>query len=100
MFVLADAIPASNAHPHVPTHGTHPATEMARWRVCQSRAAKEGIANATKSEATPTARKSHPAVSVDPRDRANDPFMVTPTAARATAAASSRIREMLCDGAS
>jgi hypothetical protein len=51
------------------------------------RAATEGMTRATMSEATPTARKSHPAVSVAPSERAYQPFCVMPTAARASAAA-------------
>jgi hypothetical protein len=43
--------------------GKHP-----RYRVfCE---AQEGRTRATRSAATPTARKSHPAASLDPNDRA------------------------------
>jgi hypothetical protein len=37
------------------------------------------------------AMNSHPAMSLDPSDRANQPFVVIPTAASANAAASKRI---------
>jgi hypothetical protein len=37
------------------------------------------------------ARKSHPAISLDPKDLANQPFMVMPTAASASAAVDNRI---------
>jgi hypothetical protein len=46
------------------------------------------------------ARNNHPAASLDPSDRANHPFMATPTPANARAAARNRIGEMFRDGAS
>jgi hypothetical protein len=44
------------------------------------------MTRATRSAATPMARKSHPAASLEPRDLANQPFIVMPAAARAKAA--------------
>jgi len=44
------------------------------------------------------AKKSHPAMSLDPSDRANQPFVVTPTAASANAAAIKRIEATRFDG--
>jgi hypothetical protein len=45
------------------------------------------------------AMNSHPAMSLDPSDRANQPFVVIPTAASASAAASNRIEATgRCDG--
>jgi hypothetical protein len=62
------------------------------WRQRWTRpAAHEGMTSATRSAATPMTRKSHPAVSVDPSDRANQPFMVIPTTASASAATVKRI---------
>src|SRR5712664_3969075 len=46
-----------------------------------------GTARATRSLATPMARNSHPARSVEPSVRANQPFIVRPTPASARAAA-------------
>jgi len=44
------------------------------------------------------AKKSHPAMSLDPSDRANQPFVATPTAASANAAAIKRIEATRFDG--
>ena len=41
------------------------------------------------------ARKSHPAISLDPRDRANQPLMMMPAAARAKAAVDRTIEATL-----
>src|SRR5262249_17707490 len=60
-----------------------------RWPAPQRWAPQEGAARATRSVATPTARNSNPAASVDPSDRANHPLMTIPTPARASAAPAS-----------
>jgi hypothetical protein len=45
------------------------------------------------------AKNSHPAMSLDPSDRANQPFVVMPTPASASAAATKRIEATdRCDG--
>jgi len=44
------------------------------------------------------AKKSHPAMSLDPSDRANQPFVATPTAASAKAAAIKTIEATRFDG--
>jgi hypothetical protein len=45
------------------------------------------------------AKNSHPAMSLDPSDRANQPFVVMPTAASVNAAATKRIEATgRCDG--
>lgn len=44
-----------------------PTSAVARCLASQSPAAQDGITNATRSAATPIARKSHPATSVAPR---------------------------------
>src|SRR5258708_39846435 len=49
------------------------------------------MTRAARSAATPMARNSHPAMSLDPSDRANQPFVVMPTPASANAAATKRI---------
>jgi len=99
MLVLAKPTPAVTAKTNVIAHTAHPASEVARCRACQSLAAQEGATSATRSAATPMARNNHPAASLDPSDRANHPFMATPTPA-ARAAARNRIGEMLRGGAS
>src|SRR5437868_3670742 len=91
MFVLANPMPAVTAKTKVIAHTPQPAREMARCRACQSRAAQDGTTSAIRSAATPMARKSHPAISLDPRDRANQPFMVIPTPASASADAVNRM---------
>src|SRR5690242_6157165 len=90
MFTEAKPIPAITAKTKVIAHTVHPAREVARWRVCQSPAAHDGITSATRSAAIPIAINSHPAMSLEPSDRANQPFVVMPTAASANAAAASR----------
>src|SRR5262249_26043773 len=60
-----------------------------RWPAPQRRAPQEGAARAARSVATPMARNSNPAASVDPSDRANQPLMTIPTPARASAAPAS-----------
>jgi len=99
ILMLAKPTPAMTAKTNVIAQTPHPASEVARCRICQSRAAQEGITRATRSAATPIARNSHPARSVDPSERANHPFMATPTPARAKAA-TNKIPEMLRDRAS
>ena len=84
MLTEAKPMPAVTAKTKVIAHTAHPAIEVARWRVCQSPAAHDGMTRAARSAATPMAKKSHPAMSLDPSDRANQPFVVTPTAASAT----------------
>jgi hypothetical protein len=44
------------------------------------------------------AKNSHPAMSLDPSDRANQPFVVMPTPASANAAAIKRIEAARFDG--
>jgi hypothetical protein len=100
MLVLAKPTPAVTAKTNVIAHTAHPTSEGARCRACQSLAAQEGTTSATRSAATPMARNNHPAASLSPSERANIPFMAMPTPARARAATSNRIREMLRDGAS
>src|ERR1700730_19383530 len=100
MWVLAKQPPAVTAKTNVITHTAHPASEVVRCGACQSLAAQEGKTSATRSAATPRAKNNHPAASLDPSDRANHPFMAMPTPARARAAATKRIREILRDGAS
>src|SRR5262249_47058720 len=58
----------------------------------------DGMTSATRSAATPIHRKSHPAASLDPSERANHPFMAMPTAAKVTAAARNRIVKILRAG--
>src|SRR4051794_41903308 len=87
MLTDAKPMPAVTAKTKVIAHTTHPAIEVARWRVCQSPAAHDGMTRAARSAATPMAKKSHPAMSLDPSDRANQTFGGTPTAARADATA-------------
>src|SRR3989440_12727533 len=98
MLTDAKPMPAVTAKTKVIAHTAHPAIEVARWRVCQSPAAHDGITRAARSAATPMAKKSHPAMSLDPSDRANQPLVVTPTVARANAAAIKRIEATRFDG--
>src|ERR1700732_1639685 len=91
MLKDAKPIPAVTAKTKVTAHTAHPAREVARWRVCQSPAAHDGMTSAARSAATPMARNSQPAMSLDPSDRANQPFVVMPTPASAKAAATRRI---------
>src|ERR1700688_4550979 len=91
MLTDAKPTPAVTANTKVIAHTAHPASEVARWRVCQSPAAHDGMTSATRSAATPIAKNSHPAMSLDPSDRANQPFVVIPTPASANAAATKRI---------
>ena len=99
MLTDAKPMPAVTAKTKVIAHTAHPAREVARWRVCQSPAAQDGMTSAARSAATPMAKNSHPAMSLDPSDRANQPFVVIPTAASANAAAAKRIEATgRCDG--
>jgi hypothetical protein len=66
---------------HAIAHTNQAATEVGRCRVSQSLAAQEGVTSATRSIDTPMARNNHPAASLDPSDRPNDPFMAMPTPA-------------------
>src|SRR5436305_14526833 len=91
MLTDAKPIPAVTANTKVKTHTTQPVRDGARRRACQSTTAHDGMTSATRSAATPMARKSHPAVSLDPSERANQPLVVISTMARANAAASNRI---------
>ena len=91
MLTDAKPMPAVTAKTKVIAHTAHPASEVERRRACQSEAAHDGITSATRSAATPIARNSHPAVSLAPSDLANQPFVVMPTAASASAAAARRI---------
>jgi hypothetical protein len=85
MFVAAKPMPAVSAKAKVISQTTQPASAVARWRACHAKAEQEGMASATRSAATPIARNSQPAISLDPSDRANQPFMVMPTAPSARA---------------
>ena len=98
MLTDAKPMPAVTAKAKVIAHTAHPAREVARWRVCQSPAAHDGKTSAARSAATPMARNSHPAMSLDPSDRANQPFVVMPTPASANAAAARRMEATRCDG--
>jgi hypothetical protein len=99
MLTDAKPMPAMTAKTKVIGHTAHPAREVARWRVCQSPAAHDGMTSATRSAATPMAKNSHPAMSLDPSDRANQPFVLMPTPASANAAAAKRIEATgRCDG--
>jgi hypothetical protein len=86
MLTDANPMPAVTAKTNVIAHTLQPTSAVARRPACQSPAATDGITRATRSAATPTARNSHPAMSLDPSDRANQPFMAMPTPARANAA--------------
>src|SRR5258708_18651604 len=86
MLVVAKPTPAVTAKTNVIAHTAHPASEVARCRACQSLAAQEGATSATRSAATPMARNSHPAASLDPSDRADPPVIARPTAAQLTRA--------------
>ena len=66
MFTDAKPMPAVTAKRKVIAHTAHPAREVARWRVCQSPAAHDGMTSATTWAATPMAKNSHPAMSLDP----------------------------------
>jgi hypothetical protein len=90
MLTDANPIPAVIAKANVMSQTPQPTSAVARWPACHSPAAQDGITRATRSAATPTAIKSHPAESVDPSDRANQPFMTMPTAAKARAAVDKR----------
>src|SRR5438093_3303 len=87
MLTEAKPIPATSAKTKVIAQTAHPATDAARRPVCQSLAAHIGVTSAARSAATPMARNSHPAKSLAPNDRANQPFVVSPTAASVNAAA-------------
>ncbi len=91
MLTDANPMPAVTAKTKVIAHTAQPASEVERWRACQSVAAHDGITSATRSAATPIARNSHPAVSLAPSERANQPFVVMPTPASASAAPARRI---------
>src|ERR1700694_4653229 len=64
----------------------------------QSPAAHDGMTSAARSAAAPMVKNSHPAMSLDPSDRANQPFVVMPTPASANAAATKRTEATRCDG--
>src|SRR5258705_6087809 len=98
MLTDAKPMPAMTAKTKVIAHTAHPAREVARWRVCQSPAAHDGMTSAARSAATPMAKNSHPAMSLDSSDRANQPVVVMPTPASANAAATKRIEATQCDG--
>ena len=98
MLTDAKPMPAVTAKAKVIAHAAHPASEVARWRVCQSAAAHDGKTSAARSVATPMAMNNHPAISLDPSDRANQPLVVTPTPASANAAAAKRMEATRCDG--
>src|ERR1700752_3064560 len=87
MLTEAKPIPATTAKAKVIAQTTHPATDAARRPMCQSLAAHIGVTSAARSAATPMAKNSHPARSLDPSDRANQPFVVSRTAASGNAAA-------------
>src|SRR5262245_66458539 len=87
MLTDAKPIPATTAKTKVIAQTAHPATDAARWPMCQSLAAHIGVTSAARSAATPIAKNSHPAISLDPSDRANQPFVASPTAASVKAAA-------------
>ena len=92
--MLLDAKPI----PAVTAKSCHKPDEPANYRVypppeCHSPAAVYGKTRVARSEATPTTRKSHPAKSLDPDDRANQPLIAIPTALMATAAVVSRSDE-------
>ena len=91
MFTEAKPTPAVTAKTKVATQIVHPTSAVARCRACQREAAQEGITRATRSAATPMVRNSNQAISLDPSDRANQPFMVMPTTASANADAVNRI---------
>src|ERR1700676_2445025 len=99
MLTDAKPMPAVTAKAKVIAHTAHPTREAARWPVCHSPAAHDGITSATRSVATPMVKNSHPATALDPSDRANQPFVVMPTPASANAAATKRIEATgRCDG--
>ena len=91
MFTEAKPIPAVTANTNGINHITQATAAVIRFLACHCCAAHAGMARATRSDATPTARNSQPAISVDPSDRAYHPFIVMPTIPRATAATFSRI---------
>src|SRR5258706_15363615 len=91
MLIDAKPMPAVTAKTKVIAHTAHPASEGARWRLCQSPAAQDGMTRAARSAATPMGRKSHPAMSLDPNDRADPPFGGMSTPASANAAATKRV---------
>src|SRR4029079_13115996 len=98
MLTDAKPMPAVTAKTKVIAHTAHPAIEVARWRVCQSPAAHDGMTSAARSAATPMAKNSHPAMSLDPSDRANQPLVVMPTPASANAATIKRTEAARFDG--
>jgi len=91
MFTEAKPTPAVTAKTKVMIQTAQPAAAVTRWQACQWEAAQAGMTSATRSAATPMARNSNPATSLDPSDRANQPFMVMPTTASANADAVNRI---------
>src|SRR5262245_23552955 len=94
MLTEAKPIPATTAKTKVIAQTAHPATDAARRPMCQSLAAHIGVTSAARSAATPMARNSHPARSLDPSDRENQPFVASPTAASVSAAAA-KVREAI-----
>src|ERR1700692_3142056 len=99
MLTDAKPMPAVTAKAKVIAHTAHPTREVARWPVCHSPAAHDGITSATRSVTTPVGKNSPPSTALDPSDRANQPFVVMPTPASANAAATRKIEASdRCDG--
>ena len=86
MLTDANPMPDVTANTTVANHTSQAMTAVARRRASQSWMAVGGTARATRSLATPMARKSVPAKSVEPSVWANQPFIVMPTAASRRAA--------------
>jgi hypothetical protein len=86
MLIDANPILAVVAKTKVTSQTTQPAMAIIRWPESHNPAAVDGKTRADRSAATPTARKSPPAKSVDPNERANHPLIAIPTALRASAA--------------
>src|SRR5262245_9355407 len=87
MLTDAKPIPAMTANTKLIAQTAHPARDAPRWPMCQSLAAQIGVTSAARSADTPMAMNIHPATSLDPSDRANQPFVARPTAASVNAAA-------------
>src|SRR6185437_5246781 len=94
----ANPMPAVTAKTKVISQTAQPTNAVARWPAPQRWAAHEGAARATKSVATPMAKKSQPAGSVEPSERANHPLMTMPTPARPSAATTSTLDAIEPDG--
>jgi hypothetical protein len=84
MLVEAKPIPAVTAKINVVSQTARPTNAVSRYRARQSPAAQDD--RATTLAARPTARNSHPAMSFEPKDRANQPFIAIPTPAGAKTA--------------